>query len=112
MIDKLKQKIIRGSDISLSDIPFVTDEEYYKIHQNKSHETNFDFIQPENESRLLLLALLTKRVELLKQLIIKHKIKHSVFYPSEIKFNSTDGDILDNKNQDYYDYTSFTIYEE
>ena len=73
MIDQLKQKIIDGTDILLSDIPFVSKNKYTKMHSDYWHgdseKPTRDFIQPENESRLLLLALLTKRVKLLNQLI-------------------------------------------
>jgi len=101
-INYLKHKIINREDISLSDIPFISDEEYASNYRNK------DFIVPENKQRLMLMALLTGRTKLLKDLSETFE-----FEPNEKIFSTTPGisNQYRGEEENCYDYKNFNNYD-
>ena len=77
-LENLKNKIIYRQDISMSDIPFTSNEEVttpvtdspgFGFRESVYGRRNLDFV--ENPNRLILLAVLTGRLELLQELLDK-----------------------------------------
>jgi hypothetical protein len=101
-INYLKHKIINREDISLSDIPFISDEEYASNYRNK------DFIVPQNKERLMLMALLTGRTKLLKDLSETFE-----FAPNEKIFSTTPGisNQYRGEEENCYNYKNFNNYD-